>query len=126
MTSNVTSKYRKLYWLFLIVSFLLNVGPIAGYVISALVNSDLVVEKIALSMSVFVVLIMTIIAAINKTTLRSRVWVIIIALYFCLDHFITPLLIVGCCQIVDEWFASPITKHFKNKLIINKEIDKRS
>lgn len=121
----MTTKYRRLYWLFLIVSFLLNIGPVAGYTVSALVSSSLVVEKVTLCMSVFVVLIMTIIAAVNRTTLRSRIWVILIALYLCLDHFITPLLIIGACQIADEWFASPITKHYKTKLTINKEIDKR-
>lgn len=121
----MTKKYHILWILFLTVSILLNVGPLAVYSIMALASGALVYQKVALCMTVFVVLIMTAIAFLNKTTMKSRVWVIIIGLYFCLDYFIAPLLIIGICQIVDEWIASPVSKHYKNKYTINHEIDKR-
>ena len=121
----MTKKYHRIWLVFAILSILLNVGPLAAYSIIALAGASLVIEKVALSMTVLVVLIMTAVAFLNKTTMKSRVFVIIIGLYLCLDHFITPLLIISACQIVDEWIASPISKHYKNKFRINKEIDKR-
>lgn len=121
----MTKKYHRIWLVFAILSLLLNVGPLAAYSIIALAGASLVIEKVTLSMTVLVVLIMTAIAFLNKTTMKSRVFVIIIGLYLCLDHFITPLLVISACQIVDEWIASPISKHYKNKFNINKEIDKR-
>lgn len=124
MTST-TKKYRRLAALLLIVSILLNVAPIAAYTIIGFVEADLIVEKVALTTTIFIVVIMTLIAIVNKTTLRSRIWVIMLGLYICLDMFITPLIIIAVCQILDEWFAHPIYKSCRNRYIINKEIDKR-
>lgn len=121
----MTKKYHRIWLVFAILSILLNVGPLAAYSIIALAGASLVIEKVALSMTVLVVLIMTAVAFLNKTTMKSRVFVIIIGLYLCLDHFITPLLIISACQIVDEWIASPISHHYRDKFRINKEIDKR-
>lgn len=122
----MTAKYRKLFWLFTIISLLLNIAPLATYTIIGLVSADLVVEKVALTMTVFVVVILSLIALINKTTMRSRIWVILLGLYACLDYMLTPLLIIAITQILDEWFVNPAAKSFKNKLIINKQIDKRA
>lgn len=121
----MTKKYSRLSKLFAFLSFLLMVGPLASFTISAFITSTVITEKVMLTMTLFIVLIMSLVAWFNKITLRSRVWVIIIGLYFILDSFIAPLLIIGSCQIVDEWFISPIHKHYKNLYIINKEIDKR-
>ena len=121
----MTSKYRKLAWLFTILSFLLNVCPLAVYSIKAMVESDLVREKVALSMTVFIVLILTIVCFVNKIALRSRLWIILIGVYFCLGEILTPLIIIACCQVLDELVVHPLKKHYKNKLTINKEIDKR-
>lgn len=121
----MTKKYHRIWLVFAILSILLNVGPLAAYSIIALAEASLVIEKVALSMTVLVVLIMTAVAFLNKTTMKSRVFVIIIGLYLCLDHFITPLIVISVCQIVDEWLASPVSKHYRNKYRINREIDKR-
>ena len=121
----MTKKYRKIYWLLAILSFLANLAPLAVYTIKALVESDLTHEKVALTMTVFVVAIMTLVCIANKIVLRSRLWIILIEIYICLDSILTPLIIIACCQVLDELFICPLKKHYKNKLIINKEIDKR-
>lgn len=120
-----TSKMRRAYWIFAIMSLLLNICPLAVYTIKALYEANLTHEKIALSMTVFVVLIMTIISIANKIVLRSRLWIILIGVYICIDYIMTPLIIIAVCQILDELLIAPLKKSFKNKLIINKEIDKR-
>lgn len=121
----MTKRYRLIAGLLLVATILLNVGPLATYSIIGLIEANLITEKVALTCTIFVVLILSAVAWVNKTTMRSRVWVIILGLYFCLDHFITPLLIIAITQVLDEWIVSPARKHYKNKYTINKELDKR-
>ena len=123
--SQSTKKFSKLSTLFLILSILFNVAPLLYYIIDAMINSTLVVDKVKLCCTVMVVIILSAIAWINKTSMKSRVWVIMIGLWFCLDNFLAPLLIIGSTQILDEWIISPLHKHYKQKHAINKEIDRR-
>lgn len=125
MMSERTRKFRCLYWIFFVISLVINIGPLACYTISALINADLTHEKVTLTMTVLIVLIMTIISIINKITLKSRLWIILIGIYICLDYIMTPLIIIAVCQILDELIISPLKKSYKNRLIINKEMDKR-
>lgn len=121
----ITKRYRAIAVILLIVSILFNVAPLAAYTITGLAEADLVVEKVALTSTVFVVAILSVVAWVNKTTMRSRVWIVMLGLYFCLDSFVVPLLIIAITQILDEWIISPLHKYFRNKYRINKEIDHR-
>ena len=121
----MTKKYHIWSIIFGIMSVLANIAPLATYAIMGFVEADLVVEKVGLASTIFVVLIMSLISWINKTTMRSRVWVIVLVLYFCLHNFITPLIIIACCQIADEWIISPLHKFCHDRYVINKQIDKR-
>lgn len=121
-----TSRFRLSFWILAVMSFMLNVAPLAIYAINAVVAADLVYEKVALSMTVFIVLIMTLISIVNKIAFRSRLWIALIGIYVCIDSIMTPLIIIAVCQIIDELIISPLKKNQKNKLIINKEMDKRS
>lgn len=121
----MTSRYRLYTWIFTILSLLLNICPLAVYTIKAMFESDLVREKVALTMTVFIVLILSIVCWVNKLVLRSRLWIILIGVYFCLGEILTPLIIIAICQILDELIVHPLKKHYKNKYVINKEIDKR-
>ena len=121
----MTKKYRTIFWSLVVLSILLQVGPLITYGIIGYVESDLVTEKVALSMTVVIVAVLTVVSFINKVALRSRLWIILIGLYFALDYILVPLLIVACCQIADELIVSPLKKHYKTKLTISKEMDKR-
>jgi hypothetical protein len=123
--SAITRKFRFWTAVCLILSLLLNVAPLAAYTIMGFVEADLVVEKVGLAATIFIVLIMTAIAWINKTTMRSRVWILLLGMYFCLHNFITPLIIVAICQVIDEWFISPLHKYCRERYVINKELDRR-
>lgn len=125
MTSPITKKFFRWAAVLLVLSLLLNIAPIAAYTIKGFVEADLIVEKVALSATVFIVLILSAISWINKTTMRSRIWIILLGLYGCLDVFITPLIIIAVCQVLDEWFINPLYKSCRNKYTINKQIDKR-
>ena len=123
--SNITNHYRRLYWIFLLVSTLLTICPATVYTIKALIESDLVYEKTSLVLTVFLVLIMTCITIVNKQAMRSRLWILLIGLYISLDYILGPLIVIAICQVLDELIACPLKKSYKNKLVINKQIDRR-
>lgn len=123
--SDRTKKYRCLYTLSLIFSILCNVGPLVIYTILGFVNADLTHEKVTLTMTILIVVILTAVAFINKTVIKSRIWIILVGIYICLDYIMTPLIIIAVCQILDELIITPLMKNYKNKLIINKEMDAR-
>ena len=102
MTSSTTKHYRLWYWVFFAFSLLCNICPLAVYVIKALIESDSTPKKVTLSTTVFIVLIMTVISIINKHAMRSRLWIILIGIYICLDSIMTPLIIIAVCQVLDE------------------------
>lgn len=120
-----TSKMRLGYWVCAILSFLCWVAPPAYFIILAAVQSSVVFEKMALCATVLVVLLMTAYAAINKIVLRSRIWVLLIGLYFVLDTFMLPLFVIASCQIVDEMILTPLKNYYKVRYITNKEMDLR-
>ena len=121
----MTKRYHRLSILFSTLSLLLNIAPLATYAIIAMVESDLVTEKIALCMTVLIVGILTAVSLVNKVAMRSRIWIIFLGLYGALDYIMVPLVIVACCQVLDELLVQPLSKRFKQKYSINKELDKR-
>lgn len=123
---NITKKYHIAAIILLVVSILLNVAPLATYVMLGLTSGAVIVEKVALTSTIFVVLIMSCVAWMNKTVMRSRIWLIMLGLFFCLDSIATPLIIIAVTQVVDELIVCPLRARYKNRYTINKEIDKRS
>ena len=127
MRKTRTTKRDQLLWLiFSFLSIIAFIGPACFFITEAFITTAIVTEKIVLMTSVIVVLIMTLIVFVNKVAMRSRIWILLIAMYICLDNFIFPLFLIGGCQIVDEIILTPLKKHFKNLYTINKEIDRRS
>ena len=94
---NATRKYRKLSFLFGSISVLLNIAPFTIYAFIALVDSALIYQKIALSMTVLVVAILSLVALVNKVAMKSRLWIILVGIYVCLGEIITPLIIIAVC-----------------------------
>lgn len=121
----MTKKYKTLAVIFTILSVLCFIGPVGYFIVAGFISSTLVVEKVALSLTVVIVIILSLVALINKCALRSRIWILLIGLYICLDNIMIPLIIIAVCQVLDELVLSPLAKHFRSKFSINKEIDKR-
>ena len=105
-----------------ILSALCTLGPIIGFGLYALINDSVVVNKVALCFTMLIVLVLSLIAVINKFAFKSKIWIIMIGLYFSLDFMLTPIVIIGCCQIADELIFTPLHKYFKRHYEIRKEI----
>lgn len=121
----MTKKYQRLALFLTILSVLLYVGPFATYVVMGLCGDALITEKVGLVATILIVGIMTVVATANKMVLRSRLWILLIGLYACLDNILTPLIIVAVCQVLDEMIVSPLAKWYRTKATINGELDKR-
>lgn len=122
--SDETKKYAKLSALFFWLSIICLVLPILVYVIIAFVNGG-TQEKVTLGITVTIALILVAINTIFKYHIRSCIWIVMLGIYYCIDNILPLLLLVAIATILDEFVFSPLHKSFKNKKIINKEIDKR-
>lgn len=121
----MTSKYKKAYLILTMISILLNLAPAIYYTVKTALSADLLYQKIALASSLFVVLVLSAVAIVNKITLKSRLWIVLITMYIVLESLITPIIIIGVCQVIDELIVAPWGKIYREKWIINREIDKR-
>lgn len=109
-----------------ILSVLLTIGPAAFFLVKGFIAADVVVEKVALTMSIFVAVIGSLICLISRTVgFRSRIWIILLALFFVLDEFLLLIMVFAITQILDELVVAPLARHFRSKFSINREIDKR-
>lgn len=124
MTSEVTKKYRAGYWLTLIASWLVTLVPLYYYIVLGFVNGT-AGQKFGLGIMLVLALVLTAFNLLMKLHLRSIVWILVIGVCFCLQEIMTLLIMVGVATIIDELILTPLCKHFKEKLSINKEIDKR-
>lgn len=121
MTKKLRIKYRVLE----VLSILLNAGPLLYFTIASLIQSEGIGTKLTLGCTVVVVLILSLVAWTNKLAMRSRLWVLLIGFWLCLEYFMPVLITIAACQVLDELVICPLKQHYKQRLTINKEIDKR-
>ena len=122
--SNETKKYKRLSKLFGLLSILCTVFPVAYFTIEAFIQGE-VQEKVTLGCTLIVCLILVALNTIKKRNLRSPVYLMILGIYVCLDNLLSLFLIMAITTMADEFVFSPLHASFKNKAVINKEIDRR-
>lgn len=122
--SNETKKYKRLSKLFGLLSLLCTVFPVAYFTIQAFIQGE-VQEKVTLGCTLIVCLILVALNTIKKENLRSPVYIMILGIYVCLDNLLSLFLIMAITTMAEEFIFSPLHNSFKNKAVINKEIDRR-
>lgn len=123
--SEITKKNKALYWVFNILSFVVMFVPIAVYVVKGYIEADLTTEKVGLTCTIMISIILVAINFIFKYRIRSTLWILLLGVYFCLDNILAMIILIAVGTILDEFLLTPLKKSFKNKYTINKEIDKR-
>ena len=124
--STMTNKYKKLSILTFLLSTICSLCPILIYVIKAFVDNDVKeVNKYTLGIMCSVALVITLINIVAKLHLRCIPWILLLGIYVCLKDITSLLVIMAITTIIDELILVPLHKSFKNKYMINKEIDKR-
>ena len=119
-----TKHYKRLTWVFGLLSILATLTPITIYIIIAFTNGT-IGEKVSLGICLVTVLIFTIINVLIKHRIRCTIWILLLGIHVCVANIKTLLIIMAITTAIDELIFEPLAKKYKNKYIINKEIDKR-
>ena len=130
--SEVTRGYIKKKRILTLISCVLLFTPLlvalgfAGYDMAVSGTTTETIFKVSIfSSSVIIFGILTIIGLARKVVFKSSIWIMVIALYFLLDYALPFIIVFGFCQIIDELIVSPGISHYREKILINKEIDRR-
>lgn len=121
----MTKKYKHKLNFYRFLSFVLTVLPVIVYTIIGFYNGS-IGEKVSLGICTLIALLFVIINFMFKYHIRSTLWVMMIGIYICLDNIVPLLIIMAITTIFDEFVLVPLIKKYKDKYIINKEIDIRS
>lgn len=120
----MTKKYKIKLNICRLLSFTLTVLPVVIYTIMGFMDGT-IGEKVSLGICVILALIFVLINIMFKYHIRSTLWVLLIGIYVCIDNIIPLLIIMAATTIIDEFVLVPLINKYKNKYIINKEIDLR-
>jgi hypothetical protein len=122
----MTKRYKRLSFLFSLLSFLCVWGPAIYFLVEAWFTGKLQgKDAITLGSTALVAIILCLVSFIFKYHWRTPVVIILMGLYFLAENFACILLVVGICIILDELLFTPLHKKFKGLYTINREIDKR-
>ena len=122
----MTKKYKRLTILFQILSFLVTVAPLIVYVIIGFANDEIYTgKKVFLGFTLIIALFLVLTNVLFKFHLRSPLFIIILGIYFALNKILTLLIIISIGIVLDEFIFQPLIKKYREKYIINNEIDKR-
>lgn len=124
MSSNITKSYRKKYWTCTILSWVLTFVPLLVFVIWGFIEGT-PHRKLALGGLMVIAAILVVLNVLMKLSLRCIPWILLIGIYICLKEITVLLIVMAITTVLDELVLEPLAKSFKNKLTINKEIDKR-
>ena len=120
----MTKKYKIKLNICRLLSFTITVLPVIIYTIKGIMDGS-IGEKVSLGICVILALIFVLINIMFKYHIRSTLWVLLIGIYVCIDNIIPLLIIMATTTIIDEFVLVPLINKYKNKYIINKEIDLR-
>ena len=124
MSSDITKSYRKKYWACTILSWVVTFVPLMVFVIWGFIEGT-PHRKLALGGLMVLAAVLVVINILMKLSLRCVPWILLIGIYICLKEVTLLLIIMAVTTTLDELVLEPLAKTFKNKLTINKEIDKR-
>ena len=120
----MTKKYKIKLNICRLLSFTITVLPVIIYTIKGFMDGS-IGEKVSLGICVILALMFMLINVMFKYHIRSTLWVLLIGIYVCIDNIIPLLIIMASTTIIDEFVLVPLINKYKNKYIINKEIDLR-
>lgn len=122
--SETTKKYQTGYWICTVISWLLVLGPLICYAFYGFCNAE-VEQKATLALTVIAAAFLTVLSMLMKFHIRSTMFILLLGIYVCIKNILPLIIIISICTILDEFVVTPLQKMYHNKLIINKEIDKR-
>ena len=122
--SDTTKKYKKLYYLWLIMSIVATFLPVLVYTVAGFIEAE-TTQKLSLGMTCFIAIALVAVNVLMKKHLRSPIWILVLGIYMCIKNILPLLLLVAIGTILDEFLFTPLYRSYKQKASINKEIDRR-
>ena len=127
--SDRTKQCRHRKNLFNILHFLCLFGPLLYFVPYGYITGE-TVEKIAMSFTIVVSIVLAAISLIVSVTAKAGLhrcimWTLIAGVLFCLQEIQTFIWIMAITSILDELIFTKVRDYYKAALISNKEIDRR-
>lgn len=122
--SDVTKKYRRAYRILTALSWILTLGPMVGYVIYGFTSGG-TISKVSLGLSSMAAVALTGFSVIFKKHIRSTLFILLLGIYFALKEITILLIILSVCTLLDEFLITPLQKKYREKMVINSQIDRR-
>lgn len=123
-SSAETKKYRRAYRILTALSWILTLGPMLGYVIYGFATGE-TISKISLGLSTIAAIALTALSLIFKKHIRSTIFILLLGIYFALQEITVLLIILSVCTLLDEFLITPLQKKYREKMVINSQIDRR-
>lgn len=123
-SSKTTKKYRRAYWILTAISWALVLGPLIFYVIYGFITGG-TVEKFSLGITTMAAIGLTAFSIVFKKHIRSTFFIILLGIYLAIREITVVLIILSVCTILDEFLIAPMQRSYREKLVINKQIDRR-
>lgn len=122
----MTAKYKRLSRFYLFLQLVCLFAPIVVFFFLGILNGEVgATNKFVLGLGTTTALVISAIGLIGKMHLRSPIFIFLMVCHFCIDKFIPILVVFAVCTFLDEIVFEPLYKHYKNLMVINREIDKR-
>lgn len=124
--SDVTKRYNKLRYVFFWLGILMTFLPLLVVGFVGCMNGTIDInQKLKLGVCFVTAMILTIMGVKSKFNCRSITYLLLFGCYFVIKDIKWVILLAGICCIADEFVCRPLHKYYREKAIINKEIDKR-
>ena len=125
--SPITKRYTRLRFIFFWLGILFTFLPLIIFGIKGCMDGTIALEKkLKLGLCFVTAISLTIFGIKSKYNCRSVTYLLMFGAYFVVKRIDVVILVSGICCIADEFLITPLHKYYKNKSIINIEIDKRS
>ena len=128
--SNRTKQCKRRKSFFSFLHFLCLFGPLLYFIPYGYITGE-TVEKIGLSFTIILSIVLAVISIIVSVTARAglhrcMMWSLIAGVLFCLKEIQVFIWIMCITSIVDELIFVKLKDYYKQALISNKEIDRRT
>lgn len=120
-----TKKMKRASFLTWVFSFVATFGPLIYYLATSFAIVESTAKKCVLGVSFIVCAMLTMYGIIVNGSLRSPLFVLLLALYYVIGSIGDVIIAVSIGAILDEFIFSPLHRRYKRLKEINIEIDKR-
>lgn len=122
-----TSTLYKQLWLYRLLDWACLFLPTIIYVFIALFDTGVVIYgKVAVSASVIMALIFTVINIVAKKKITCVIWILMIGLIVALNNLVLPLIIImAITSAMHDFLLGPLTETYRTAYLASKTDDKK-